>query len=476
MIKNSFKWKGMVLALIILCSALIVMPVSADTPGTIVSWGDDGSSMGSDTPTDSDFVAIAGGYYHSLALKSDGSIVSWGWDYNNMVSNTPTDSDFDAIAAGAYHSLALRSNGSIVSWGRNYYNVVSDTPTDSDFVAIAGGGSHSLALRSNGSIISWGLDNYDQVSNTPTDSDFVAIAGGDYHSLALKSDGSIVSWGGQVSDTPTDSDFVAIASGDLHSLALRSNGSIVSWGWDYNNVVSDTPTDSDFVAIAGGGSHSLALRSNGSIVSWGYDGYGQVTDTPTDSDFVAIASGSYHSLALKSVPTVQEPPVAALTATPTHGLAPLTVTFNASSSSDPDGTIASYEWDFGDEDTGTGVTPSHEYDEPGTYEAILTVTDDGGTTDTTKVTIIAFTPAEATSDLATTVYELSLPPDIETGLTDKLEVTESKLENEKYNVAQNTLTAFINQVNSQRDKTLTEEQADELIAIAQQIIESIPLK
>jgi PKD repeat protein len=52
------------------------------------------------------------------------------------------------------------------------------------------------------------------------------------------------------------------------------------------------------------------------------------------------------------------------------------VTFDGSNSSDLDGTIDRYEWNFGDDQRGTGPTPSHTYDAPGTYHVTLTVFDD----------------------------------------------------------------------------------------------------
>jgi chitinase len=53
--------------------------------------------------------------------------------------------------------------------------------------------------------------------------------------------------------------------------------------------------------------------------------------------------------------------------------------FDGTGSSDPDGIIVSYDWEFGDGNTGTGQTPTHVYDSPGTYFVILTVTDNDGT-------------------------------------------------------------------------------------------------
>ena len=50
--------------------------------------------------------------------------------------------------------------------------------------------------------------------------------------------------------------------------------------------------------------------------------------------------------------------------------------FDATGSVDTDGTIDGYEWDFGDGQTGTGATPEHTYETPGSYETTLVVTDD----------------------------------------------------------------------------------------------------
>lgn len=80
-----------------------------------------------------------------------------------------------------------------------------------------------------------------------------------------------------------------------------------------------------------------------------------------------------------------EPPKAVIHAKPTQGKAPLTVYFDGTDSYDPDGSIITYHWDFGDgvtcpPDCGTEdpIAPRHEYTKDGTYKVRLTVTDDKG--------------------------------------------------------------------------------------------------
>ncbi|MBY0401599.1 PKD domain-containing protein, partial [Myxococcota bacterium] len=85
-------------------------------------------------------------------------------------------------------------------------------------------------------------------------------------------------------------------------------------------------------------------------------------------------------------------PTAALSASPLTGDWPLTVTFDGSGSSDPDGTIARYEWSFGDGGRASGATASHTYREPGTFLARLLVTDDQGATGSTTRSIVVTGP------------------------------------------------------------------------------------
>ncbi|NNM34693.1 MAG: PKD domain-containing protein, partial [Gemmatimonadetes bacterium] len=63
---------------------------------------------------------------------------------------------------------------------------------------------------------------------------------------------------------------------------------------------------------------------------------------------------------------------------PYSGITDIPVQFDGSGSSDPGGTIVSYDWDFGDGGMGTGVMPTHTYGSIGTYVVTLCVTDNDG--------------------------------------------------------------------------------------------------
>ncbi|CAH0537569.1 PKD domain-containing protein [Vibrio marisflavi] len=81
------------------------------------------------------------------------------------------------------------------------------------------------------------------------------------------------------------------------------------------------------------------------------------------------------------------PPEAVASASATSGPAPLEVVFSSVNSSDVDGSISSYDWQFGDGASSTLADPTHTYTEVGDYNATLTVTDDNGDTASDIITI-----------------------------------------------------------------------------------------
>ena len=86
-----------------------------------------------------------------------------------------------------------------------------------------------------------------------------------------------------------------------------------------------------------------------------------------------------------------QPPTAAFTSS----VANLAVAFDGSGSADPDGTVASYAWDFGDSTAvGSGSKPAHTYAAAGTYPVKLTVTDNqGASASVSHDVVVAAAPA-----------------------------------------------------------------------------------
>ena len=153
---------------------------------TIVAWGHNTYGQCDVPSPNSDFMAVAGGWAHSLGLKSNGSIVAWGYNGYGLCDVPLPNSSFIAVAAGWAHSLGLKSNGSIVAWGRNNYSQCTVPSPNSAFIAVAAGAYHSLGLKSNGSIVAWGSNDYGQCTVPSPNSGFTAVAAGVSHSLGLR--------------------------------------------------------------------------------------------------------------------------------------------------------------------------------------------------------------------------------------------------------------------------------------------------
>jgi glucose/arabinose dehydrogenase/PKD repeat protein len=107
-----------------------------------------------------------------------------------------------------------------------------------------------------------------------------------------------------------------------------------------------------------------------------------------DLFYVALNSGELHRVQFPGGPN--RPPDAVATANPTSGVAPLTVQFDGSRSTDPDNDPLTYSWDlngdgvFGDS---TAVSPTWTYTQAGQFTAALRVSDPDGASDTATVPI-----------------------------------------------------------------------------------------
>ncbi|HNL86008.1 MAG TPA: PKD domain-containing protein [Methanoregulaceae archaeon] len=143
------------------------------------------------------------------------------------------------------------------------------------------------------------------------------------------------------------------------------DGKIRSFSWDFGDG-SGEQTSSTSHQYRDPGSYTTVLT---------------VTDDlgATGKDEVVITVGNEH-------------PVAVIGISAKSGSVPLMVTFDGSRSFDPDGTALTYSWDFGDGTTGASKTTSHTYEEEGTYDISLVVTDMHGASGRAEETVIAESP------------------------------------------------------------------------------------
>lgn len=135
----------------------------------------------------------------------------------------------------------------------------------------------------------------------------------------------------------------------------------------------------------------------------------------TDGD---ASTATVFNVEVEGLPPGQIPPTADANG-PHSGLVNEPIAFDGSSSTDTDGSIVSWDWDFGDGTTGDGPTPAHSYDEAGDYQVTLTVTDNDGFSDSDSTTArIVAEPPPITArriiekrDLRGSVYVTAPPND-----------------------------------------------------------------
>ncbi len=151
------------------------------------------------------------------------------------------------------------------------------------------------------------------------------------------------------------------------SASSSPNGSVTGYAWTFGD----------------GGTATGATASH----TYAADGTFPITLTITDSSSQTASS-------TQPVTVANGAPTAAFTSS----CATLTCSFDGSASSDADGTVDSYSWEFGDGTTGSGATASHDYAAAGTYQVRLTVTDNAGATGTLQKPVVATSPGTIASD------------------------------------------------------------------------------
>ncbi|AKA36092.1 PKD domain-containing protein [Flagellimonas lutaonensis] len=320
----------------------------------------------------------------------DVGIVSYAWDFIDGGNSTEADPIYTFNTPGIYDVELTVTDGEgltdtdVVTITVNAPNqaptaVAEATPlTGESPLQVTFTGSNSS--DTDGTIESYSWNFGDGGSSTEADPVYTFNTAGTYDvELTVTDDGGLTNTDtvtitvSEPNQPPTAVAEATPLSGDapLQVAFTGSNSTddvgIVSYAWDFKDGSTSTQADP---------SHTFNTAGTYVVELTVVDAEGL-----TDTDTVTITVNQ----------STNEPPVAVATANPTQGEAPLPVIFDGSNSTDDVG-IVSYFWDFDNGTTSTEINPVTTFTDAGTYEVTLTVTDDGGLTDMTTITITVVDP------------------------------------------------------------------------------------
>jgi uncharacterized delta-60 repeat protein len=386
----------------------------------------------------------------AVAIQPDGKIVVAGSvrvspaDWNFALARYHADGSLDSSFAddgtlttgrGGYaDSVAVQADGKIlVAGAAGLARYKADGSIDSSFAGdgmATGllGSAHSLAIQGDDRIVvagTSGLARYhpDGSLDTTFSGDGTVSTDSVWaRSAAIQADGRIVVAGAIFVDHGEfdDYDFALLRytpDGALDTTFGSGGMQITTFnaGWWQDEMAAAVALQPDGKIVAAGTSTPVDWVWEGSVIvlaryatngapdpSFG-DGGEQITGYGVDNSAAAVAiqddgrivlagsgsdpgAGSNHALVARyegDPPAANAAPAAALA----FSCSGLVCLFDAGGSSDPDGAIAGYRWDFGDGTSASGSYVRKEFAQYGTYSARLTVTDDAGATGAREETL-----------------------------------------------------------------------------------------
>jgi PKD repeat protein len=325
----------------------------------------------------------------------DGSIASYAWDFGNGRTATTPTASANYTSPGTYTvRLTVTDNRGATGTATKVITVTGapNVPPTASITTVSAAGTIPLTVNlsgsnsndPDGSIVSyaWDLGN-GQTATGPSAQGIYTQAGAFTVTLVVTDDRGATASTTLVINVSLDSnlapsaDFSASTTSGAAPLSVSFDGStssdvdgtIASYAWNFGNGQNGSGATPPAVTYTLPGTYTVKLT---------------VTDNKG-------ATG----VATKTI-TVNRPPnqtpTANLTATPTTGNAPLLVQLSSAGSSDPDGAISSYAWNFGNGTTSTSPNPSATYNTPGTYSVSLTVTDNDGASAVKSTTVVVNPP------------------------------------------------------------------------------------
>ena len=266
------------------------------TDGTLWTWGyNNNGQLGDNTRTHksspvqtvsggTNWKQVACGRGHTSGIKTDGTLWLWGSNGNCELGDNTTDkksspvqtvaggTNWKLVAGGFYHTAAIKTDGTLWTWGENTYGGLGDdtgvaksSPVQTvsggtNWKQVAGGNAYTAAIKTDGTLWLWGYNNYGKLGDNTTiiihpasrqSSPIQTVSGGTNwkqvscgksHTAAIKTDGTLWLWGdnsyaGYLGDNTRThksspiqtvsggTNWKQVAAGDSHTGAIRDDSS-----------------------------------------------------------------------------------------------------------------------------------------------------------------------------------------------------------------------------------------------------------
>ncbi|CAN5331081.1 PKD domain-containing protein [soil metagenome] len=322
----------------------------------------------------------------SASRDPDGTIVTYAWDFGDgTTASTPTVVHPYTNPGTYLVTLTVADDKGATATSQQSVSVVNAAPTASFTVAtqyLTTTFDATASADPDGTITTYAWDFGDGTStsgSTPSAARTYDTAGTRTVTLTVTdSDGTSTSTSQDVTVAANQAPLVAFSS-QVAGLSVNfessgtadPDGSIATYAWSFDD----------------GGSSALPAPNH----VYTLDGTYNVSLTVTDN--LGLSNTVSHPVTVAA----NKPPVAVFTTSVT-GQA---LSVDASGSSDPDGSVVSYQWNFGD-GSGSGIAVTqHAYAAPGTYQVTLTVTDNLGLTSSLTKNVTAAAASAFAADTFT---------------------------------------------------------------------------
>ena len=262
------------------------------TDGTLWTWGyNNYGQLGDNTKTHrsspiqtiaggTNWKQVAGGTYHTACIKTDGTLWTWGYNSQGQLGdNTVADksspvqtvaggTNWKLVAGGYYHTAAIKTDGTLWLWGRNPNGGLGDNTIvhrSSPIQTVAGGTNwklvasgyyHTAAIKTDGTLWTWGRNANGQLGDGSSivhrsspiqtidgGTNWKQVAAGGYHTACIKTDGTLWTWGRNSDGQLGDGSSIVHRSSPIQTIAGGTNWKLVVSGFLYTACIRDDSMD-----------------------------------------------------------------------------------------------------------------------------------------------------------------------------------------------------------------------------------------